>query len=104
MNLHYNINNLIPKDGSIREDCALVGSSSVGISFLGVNMIIYKATNLINGKVYIGQTIYSFNDRKARHIYASNNKNGFYFHRALRKDGADNFIGKLLEYVILLNH
>ena len=59
-------------------------------------MIVYKVTNLINGKIYIGQTIHPLNDRKARHIYSSNNKNGFYFHSALRKYGTDNFSWKVI--------
>lgn len=92
MNLHYNIKNLIPKDGSIRENCALVGSSSFGI-FLscGVNMIIYKATNQINGKVYIGQTIRTMQSRKNRHILDAYKNNDNYFHRAIKKYGVDNF-------------
>lgn len=34
-------------------------------------MIIYKLTNKINGKIYIGQTIKSFEERLRGHIYDS---------------------------------
>ena len=30
-------------------------------------MIIYKVTNIINNKIYIGQTIHSLNIRKSQH-------------------------------------
>ena len=49
-------------------------------------MIIYKVTNKINGKVYIGKTKYTLNDRKSQHfseckLYNTHNK----FHNALRE-------------------
>lgn len=49
--------------------------------------IIYKYTNKINGKVYIGQTI-DENKRKASHKCSKRND---HFHRAIRKYGWDNF-------------
>lgn len=52
--------------------------------------IIYKYTNKINGKSYIGQTIQSLNKRHNRHLYDSKNDN-LYFHKALQKYGVDNF-------------
>lgn len=60
-------------------------------------MIIYMATNNINGKVYIGQTIGTLEQRKTQHISKGNNNGNYYFHNALRKYGTDNF------YWILLN-
>lgn len=56
-------------------------------------MVIYKAKNKINGKVYIGQTVNKFNKRKVQHLSdAKNNKYpNFKFHRALRKYGKDVF-------------
>ena len=54
-------------------------------------MVIYKVTNNINGKVYIGQTVGSLNRRKIEHICVANNKCDYYFARALRKYGVDNF-------------
>jgi group I intron endonuclease len=34
------------------------------------NGFIYKITNIVNGKVYIGQTIYPVRERIARHVYS----------------------------------
>lgn len=50
-------------------------------------MIIYKATNKINGKVYIGKTIYSLNKRMSVHVCS---KVGYFSH-ALRKYGLQSF-------------
>ena len=55
-------------------------------------MIIYKFTNKINNKVYIGKTIHSLNDRISRHLYDVENGSQFKFHQALRKYGLDGFI------------
>ena len=54
-------------------------------------MIIYKATNLINGKVYIGQTIKPLNRRKIEHFSSAKTNNKTYFWKALSKYGIDNF-------------
>jgi len=55
---------------------------------------IYKSTNLITGKQYIGYTG-SFSNRKKQHKYESFNKtcSGYdsYFHRSIRKYGWNNF-------------
>lgn len=55
-------------------------------------MLIYKVTNLINQKIYIGQTINTLHHRWLRHQYDAfcNNKQTK-FARALRKYGIDNF-------------
>ena len=56
--------------------------------------IIYKATNKINGKIYIGQSTRTLNYRKSTHKASIKNKNvttPFCF--ALRKYGFDNFEG-----------
>lgn len=56
-------------------------------------MWIYKITNNINGKVYIGQTIKPIKERFHRHITdAMTNKLDTHFARAIRKYGPDNFI------------
>lgn len=56
------------------------------------NGIIYKVTNLINGKCYIGKTIQSLEERKRGHIKESMNTfNNSYFHKALIKYGIHNF-------------
>lgn len=54
--------------------------------------IIYKATNTVNGKVYIGQTIKTLEKRKLEHIKLSESKSDLYFHRAIRKYKKSNFI------------
>lgn len=48
---------------------------------------IYKYTNLINGKIYIGKT-YRLNKRMCEHKYRKDNT---YFHNALKKYGFENF-------------
>lgn len=51
-------------------------------------MIIYIATNIVNGKRYVGQTINSLRQRKNEHISSSR---VCYFHSALKKYGISNF-------------
>ena len=57
-------------------------------------MIIYKATNITNGKVYIGQTARSLARRKIEHINQArnNSRSCKYFHAALIKYGFENLI------------
>lgn len=64
-------------------------------------MLIYMATNIVNGKKYIGQTTYSLEYRKAQHIQESKRDEGFEFHAAIRKYGVDSFIWEILEDNIL---
>lgn len=53
---------------------------------------IYLVTNIVNNKKYIGLTTKTVEERWARHIYdATVRKDDFYFHRAIRKYGVDNF-------------
>lgn len=60
-------------------------------------MIIYKVTNKINGKCYIGQTKeHRLIIRKASHHYRSKFSD-FAFHKALRFYGKDNFKWEILE-------
>jgi len=60
-------------------------------------MIIYKATNKKNGKVYIGQTTQTLKRRKNRHLNDSERNCGFYFHRALKKYGSSNFEWEIID-------
>jgi group I intron endonuclease len=53
-------------------------------------MFIYKITNKINGKIYIGQTIKTIEERWLGHISASKYAKN-YLHRAMNKYGVDNF-------------
>ena len=60
-------------------------------------MIIYLVTNIINGKEYIGQTIFSIEKRKRGHISdALSGRNNIYFHKAIRKHGPDSFKWKII--------
>ncbi len=54
-------------------------------------MIIYKATNRLNGKVYIGATTKSLKDRIKFHIISVKYSLGSCFHKAIRKYGIENF-------------
>jgi len=55
-------------------------------------MIIYKATNKINGKSYIGQTKYDMQVRISGHV-----RKGHVFHEALKKYGREAFRWEILE-------
>ena len=54
-------------------------------------MIIYKATNILNNKTYIGQTIQPLERRKTDHLGKATHETTNYFHSAIRKYGKDNF-------------
>lgn len=58
--------------------------------------IIYKVTNIINGKVYIGQTIKPLYIRKNCHMQYSKREGCFYFHNALKKYGIENFSWEII--------
>ena len=57
-------------------------------------LIIYKVTNIVNKKIYIGQTVNSLEYRKNQHIREArcSKRKGVYFHNAINKYGAENFI------------
>jgi group I intron endonuclease len=60
--------------------------------------LIYKATNRLNGKVYVGQTKSTLPKRKSEHKSAAR-KSDYAFHRALRKYGFENFDWEVLTEV-----
>ena len=62
-------------------------------------MVIYKVTNKINGKIYIGQTIHSLEHRRSGHERDSHckKKTTVKFHNALLKYGFDNFYWEVLK-------
>jgi group I intron endonuclease len=55
-------------------------------------MIIYKITNKINNKSYIGQTTVSLHKRWQRHCWASESKKSMPIVLAIAKYGKDNFV------------
>lgn len=59
--------------------------------------IIYKAENIINKKVYIGQTTRNLNERKFSHISSSKKGSNCYFHLAIKKYGTENFIWSIID-------
>ena len=63
--------------------------------------IIYKFTNKINNKIYIGQTTQTLEQRINKHLQQLNDET--YFHRALKKYGIDNFNIEIIEQSIPLN-
>ena len=54
---------------------------------------IYKIQNLINNKIYIGQSI-EIERRWQKHLTANDN---FLIHKALKKYGKENFIFSIVE-------
>lgn len=62
--------------------------------------IIYKITNKINGKVYIGQTVQGLTARLYQHRYAAFVKKSKYpLYNALRKYGESGFTYEIVRYV-----
>ena len=70
--------------------------------------VVYKATNLMNGKIYIGSTVTNLGMRISRHKYVSTHETerGYYreFSTALREFGLDNFKFEILEVVNVSEH
>lgn len=60
-------------------------------------MIIYKATNKITKKCYIGQTTKTLQKRKNDHYYQANLKSNNYFAKTINKYGKNNFEWEIIE-------
>jgi len=56
-----------------------------------ISGIIYKATNIITGQGYIGQTILTINKRKNTHKRDASDGSTMLFHQAIRDYGFDSF-------------
>jgi len=64
-------------------------------------MIIYKVTNKINSKIYIGQSHFSLAKRKSVHLATAKILNkSIPFHLAIRKYGRDNFIWEVIDTAV----
>lgn len=59
--------------------------------------IIYKATNTINGKVYVGMTIQSLTRRIYLHYWTANKRATCHFHKALLKYPKERWIWEIEE-------
>ena len=62
-------------------------------------MIIYKITNTINGKVYIGQTIHSLKQRYQGHLSRAERGDKGHLYPAMRKYGYNNFTCEIIEMI-----
>ena len=63
---------------------------------------IYKITNLVNNKIYIGQTLQPIQNRWYQHIstaFKENSSNKYAIHYAIRKYGIKNFSFDIIEEV-----
>lgn len=68
--------------------------------FVHVTNVIYKLTNVVNGKVYIGQTSISLRKRLLKHISDARQDTKVkkhYLQKAIYKHGCDNFKIEILE-------
>lgn len=54
---------------------------------------IYKITNLVNSKIYVGQSV-DIERRFQKHLYANDD---FIIHKAIKKYGRQNFSLQILE-------
>ena len=61
----------------------------------GIIMLIYMATNKINGLCYVGQTVQPFHRRQQAHVNLAGSDNNF-FHNAINKYGNDAFDWQVL--------
>lgn len=61
-----------------------------------MSSIIYRITNVVNSKFYIGKTSKTVQERFQRHCY-NHQKQNTYLYKAMRKYGVENFICEVLE-------
>lgn len=70
-------------------------------------MIIYKATSLTTGKIYIGQTLRGLKVRKSEHLHTAGNllkSRPTLFHSAIRELGSGDFTWEILETCTSCDH
>ena len=66
-------------------------------------MFVYKITNIVNNKAYVGITIRTLENRWIRHISAAKRGIGGPLQRAIRKYGTTSFTMELLETVTTID-
>jgi len=54
-------------------------------------MIVYKVTNIINNKMYVGMTTVNLKRRKSQHLYTCRSSGTAYLSKAIRDFGKDSF-------------
>lgn len=62
--------------------------------------LIYKVTNLINGKIYVGKTVNSLAYRRRSHEAGSLRSDGFAFSSAIIKYGKDSFNWQVIDTAV----
>lgn len=61
--------------------------------------VVYKATNIVTGKVYVGQTIVGLRARKNKHINdALVDRDNNHFHNSIKKHGKNKFEWEIIDY------
>lgn len=58
--------------------------------------VVYLVTNRINGKQYVGKTVYTLRSRRFQHEHTALRMPSLFFHRALRKYGFKSFTWEVL--------
>ncbi len=58
--------------------------------------IVYRARNLVNGHHYIGYTAQGLDARRYQHLWDARKGKGRYFHKAIAKYGAENFVFEVM--------
>lgn len=59
---------------------------------------VYKITNKVNNKAYIGITSKGLSARWKEHLYSAEHDCPFKLHRAIRKYGKENFSVELIDF------
>lgn len=77
-----------------RSECVLNAKAPIGTGKR--EFIIYKATNQINGKSYIGQTVRSLDYRRSDHIRKAKAGGRTAFYSAIRKYGSGVFLWEVI--------
>lgn len=59
---------------------------------------VYLITNLLDDKMYVGQTWWNLPRRWQQHLYEVDTRSTLYFHKAIRKHGRENFVAGVLAW------